>query len=61
MNFIFGDIRDDKKLILGANFVGQGYRFFGMTPKFGISYTNNQSNLAYYSYDKYEMQLSFSK
>ena len=61
INNVFGDRREDQKFIFGVNLVAAGYRFFGMTPTFGLSYTANDSNLAYYSYNKLEAQLSFSR
>lgn len=56
----FGDTRRDTRKMLGITLKKNNLNFFGYTPEVGLSYEENTSNLAYYSYDKVGFVLSFN-
>ena len=48
----FGEARHDTRKTAGVICKLENLKLFGLTPAFGVTYEENDSNLDYYSYDK---------
>lgn len=56
----FGDTRRDTRYWVGITITKGDFKVFGYTPEMVVSYEENRSNLAFYSYDKLGLVLSFN-
>ena len=52
---IFLERRRDLTTTVSASFVNRNWSWEGLTPEIGLSYERNQSNVAYFEYDKVQL------
>ena len=55
------EARQDKSLRLHANFLKRDFSYAGFTPRLGLTYYRQWSNVSLYDYDKYGMDITLTK
>ena len=56
----FGATRSDRTLMLSLTLLNRRFDFYGFTPKFSYSFTDQQSNIPLYSYTRNQFQLGLT-
>ena len=56
----FGVTRSDRTLMLNLTLLNRRFEFYGFTPKFSYSFTDQESNIPLYSYTRNQFQLGLT-